>query len=85
MGLKDLGEHWNRDYKSSYPHIGFSEVAHEEERKPRYQDIKAAQAWVISSGQTESGFIALPIFVFCRAATNSAAVQSPKISTGVDV
>ena len=52
---------------------------------PFNQDFKAAPTRMISSKHIESGSGALHDFVFQGAATNSAAVKSPEILTGVAI
>ena len=51
--------------------LGILRWCRQEDRKPRSQDFKPAPAWIISSGQMESGPRALPGFKCWRAAANS--------------
>ena len=57
----------------------------QEERKLHNQDFKATPAWIISSGQMESGPGALPGFKCWRAAVNSLCKKVPEIFTGSGV
>ena len=54
----------------------------QEERKPRNQNFKAVPAWIISSGQIESGPVAFPGLTCWRAAANSLDEKSPERFTG---
>ena len=53
--------------------------------KSRNQDFKAAPAWIISSGQMESGPGALPDFKCWRAAANCLCEKLSEIFTGFGV
>ena len=54
----------------------------QEEKTSRKQDFKAASAWIISSGQMESGPGALPGFKCWREAVNSLCEKMSEIFTG---
>ena len=60
----------DRHYQRSFPDFRNFEVAQQEERKPHNQNFSAAPAWVISSGQIESGPGAFPGFRCLRAKAN---------------
>ena len=65
LGFRD------RHYQCSSPDFGILMWCRQEERKPNNQDFSAAPAWIISSGQIESGPGAFPGFRCLRAAANS--------------
>ena len=62
--------------------LGILSWRKQEERKPRNQDFKAVPAWIISSGQIESGPGAFPGLTCWRAAANSLDEKSPERFTG---
>ena len=57
----------------------------QKQKKPRHQDFKKAQAWMISSGHKESGPKLYPVLYFGWWPASSADVKSPKTLTGVAV
>ena len=73
---------WDCNYKCSSPDFRNFELGKQEERKPRNQDFKAVPAWIISSGQIESGLGAFPGLTCWRAAANSLDEKSPERFTG---
>ena len=62
--------------------LGILRWCRQEDRKPRSQDFKPAPAWIISSGQMESGPGALPGFKCWRAAANSRWEKLPETFAG---
>ena len=62
--------------------LGILRWCRQEDRKPRSQDFKPAPAWIISSGQMESGPGALPGFKCRRAAANSRWEKFPETFAG---
>ena len=54
----------------------------QEKRKPRNQDFKAVPAWIVSSGQIESGPGAFPGLTCWRPAANSLDEKSPERFSG---
>ena len=53
---------WDRDYKRSSQILEILSRGMQEERKSHNQDFRTASAWIISSGQIESGPKTLPGF-----------------------
>ena len=62
--------------------LGILSWRKQEERKPRNQDFKAIPAWIISSGQIESGPGSFPGLTCWRAAANSLDEKSTERFTG---
>ena len=73
--LYRLLEFRDRHYLCSSPAFGILRWPRQEERKPHNQDFSVAPAWVISSGQIESGPGVFPGFRCLRAAANSREVK----------
>ena len=65
--------------------LGILSRRKQEERKSRSQELKAAPAWTISSGQMESGPGALPGLECWRAAANSLCEKLSEIFTASGV